>query len=270
MPSLEERNVAALSIWHNEMAANRQFDLGPGLLAPSGYNQHTHEGVRTFTPANFGELLAPRLSRRPRFRYDTLEIVARGDRVAGLWRTEELNDERSPLSQLGIYRLEDGKIAESWYTSRHSDADPWPNAPRPREQWSIASSEALTPDEEANLATFNLWNDIRYNRSNDFEAIAELITNPLVIHGTSGTQTIPAAEVVRNAAAFAERYPGFTASSDDLFVVGDRAAKRFCYRYSEPSPERGSLQCGVAIYRFENHRLAEYWQVNLPLDVDWG
>jgi hypothetical protein len=266
---MEERNVAALSLWHNEAFANRQFDLGPGLLAPSGYTRHTHEGVQTVTPENFGEFLAPRLS-RPRYRYETLEIVARGDRVAGLWRTEELNDERSPLSQLGIYRLEDGKLAESWYASRHSDADPWPNAPRPREQWSIASAESLTPDEEANLATFNRWNDIRHNRSHDFGALPGLVTDPFVVHGPEGTRTVTAAEVVRVAAAFAELYPGFEAGDDDLLVVGDRAVKRFCYRYPEPSPERGSFQCGIAIYRFEDHRLAEYWQVNLPNDVDWG
>ena len=31
MPSMEERNVAALSLWHNEAFANRKVDLGPGL-----------------------------------------------------------------------------------------------------------------------------------------------------------------------------------------------------------------------------------------------
>ena len=67
----------------------------------------------------------------------------------------------------------------------------------------------------------------------------------------------------------AEPHPGFEAKYDDLFVVGDRVVARFCYRYPEPLPDRGSLQCGVAIYHFEDHRIAEYWQVNLPIDVGW-
>ena len=269
MPSMEERNVAALGVWHNEAFANRQFDLGPGLLAPSGYTRHTHEGVQTVTPETFGELLAPRLS-RPRYRYDTLEIIARGDRVAGLWRTEELNDERSPLSQLGIYRLEDGKLAESWYASRDSDADPWPNAPRPREQWSIPSSETLTPDEEANLATLNRWADLQENRSDDFEAVADLVTDPYVNHGAWGTRSGRPEEEVQFLVGFRERSPGYEGSSDDVFVAGDLAARRYRYRYPEPLPDRGSFQCGVILYRFEDHRIAEYWNVYLPSDVDWG
>ncbi len=268
MPTIEEQNIATLELWLNEVHANRQVDLGPGLLAPS-YTRRGPSGAETLTPESFGELAEPGILSRPRFRYEWLEIVARGDRVAGLWRTEELNDERSPKSQLGIYRFEDGKLAELWHARLPDDADPWPGAARPKEQWRIASAESLTPDEEANLATFRCWVDLNYNRSDDFEAIPELVTNPFVTHGAGGTSSEHPEEVVSFLVGFRELSPGYDGSTDEVFVAGDLAARRFRYRYPEPLPDRGSLQCGVTLYRFEDHRIAEYWNIYLPNDMDW-
>ncbi len=269
MPSMEERNIATLELWLNGVHANRQVDLGPGLLAPS-YTRHLPSGTETLTPESFMGLSEDGILSRPRFRYEWLEIIARGDRISGVWRTDELNDERRPHNALGIYRFEDGKLAELWQPKLPGDAELWPTDPRPREQWSIASAESPTPDEEANLATFRCWVDLNYNRSDDFEAIPELVTDPYVTHGASGTASKRPEEAVQFLVDFRERAPGYEGSTDDLFVAGDLAARRYRYSYAEPLPDRGSLQCGVAIYRFEDHRVAEYWNIYLPNDVDWG
>ena len=85
-----------------------------------------------------------------------------------------------------------------------------------------------------------------------------------------GTRTRQPEELVRTLATYPDRYLGYEGSSDDLFLVGDRAVKRFRYRFPEPSPERGNLQCGIVLYRFEDPRIADYRQVNLPNDVDWS
>ncbi len=268
MPSKEERNVATLELWLNEVHGNRRVELGPGLLAPS-YTRHRPSGVDTLTPESFTELSESGIHSRPRRRYEWLEIIARGDRVAGVWRTEELNDERTPHCALGIYRFEEGKLAELWQPKLPGDAEPWPTAPRPKEQWSIASAEALTPDEEANLAVFHRWIDLHYNLSDDLDAITELVTDPFTVHGARETRLERPEEVVQFLVGFRERAPGYDGLSDDLFVAGDLAARRYRYRYPEPLPDRGSLWCGVAIYRFEDHRIAEYWNIYLPDDMDW-
>ncbi len=208
----------------------------------------------------------------PGLRWEIHDIVARGDRVGSRLTATKLlaTGERELVSTwLELHRMQGGKIAETWGWRRDAEVGPWPGESLRSEDGTIASSETLTPDEEANLATLTRWGDIRHNRSDDFDALAGLVTDPFAQHGPRGTHTIAAAEAVRNAAAFAEGYPGFTASYDEVFAVGDRAVARFCYRYEEPSPERGNLQCGIAMYRFEDHRIAELWQVNLPNDVGW-
>jgi predicted SnoaL-like aldol condensation-catalyzing enzyme len=268
MPSEEESNVATLEIWLNEVHANRRVELGPGLLAPS-YIRRGPSGPQTLTPESFAELAEPGILARPRFQCEWIEIVARGDRVAGLWRTEELNDERRPSSQLGIYRFEDGKLAELWHPRLPDDAEPWPGAPRPREQWAIASAESLTADEEANLATFRHWVDLNYNRRDDLEAVPELLTDPFVSHSAAGTRSGRPEGQVQSLVGFRERAPGYDGQSDEVFIVGDLAARRFRYRYPEPLPDRGSFQVGATLYRFEDHRIAEYWAIYMPNDMDW-
>ncbi len=269
MTSMEERNIATLELWLNEVHANRQVDLGPGLLAPS-YTRHLASGAETLNPESFTALAEPGILSQPRFRYEWLEIIARGDRIAGVWLRNELNDERRSNNALGIYRFEEGKLAEIWQPRLPGDAEPWPTVPRPKEQWSIASAESLTPDEQANLATLRLWADLHENHSEDFEAVAELVTDPYVIHGPRGTRSGRPEEVVRFLIGLRESSPGYDGSSDDVFAAGDLVARRFRYRIPEPLPDRGSLQCGFVLYRFEDHRIAEYWQVDLPNDVDWS
>ncbi len=268
MPSTEERNIATLELWLNEVYANRRVELGPGLLAPT-YTRHLSSGVQTLGPGSFTELSEAGIRSRPRFRYEWLEIVARGDRVAGLWRTEYANDERQPRGQIGIYGFEDGKLADVWQPTMPDGAGPWPTDPRPREQWSVAATDALSSDEEANLATLNRWVDLQENRSDDFEAMAELVTVPYDIHEAGGTTTGRPEERVQSLVGLRERSPGYDGSSDDLFVAGDLAARRYCYRFREPLPDRGSLWCGVILYRFEDHRIAEYWNAYLPDDMGW-
>ncbi|MCH8911342.1 MAG: nuclear transport factor 2 family protein, partial [Chloroflexi bacterium] len=156
-------------------------------------------------------------------------------------------------------RFEDGRLAEYWVAKRQPGAEPWPTA----------SAETLTVDEEANLETLTRWADLYQNRSDDFEAVADLVTDPYVTHGARGTSSERREEIVPFLVEFRELSPGYEGQFDDVFIVGDLAARRLSYRYPEPLPGRGSLQCGIAIYRFEDHRVAEYWNIYLPIDVGW-
>ncbi len=268
MPSMEEQNIATLELWLNEVHANRQVDLAPELLAPS-YTRHLPSGTETLTPESVIELSESAILSRPRFRYEWLEVVARGDRISVVCRNDELSDEREPHNALGIYRFEGGKIAELWQPKVPADAELWATDPRPRDQWSIAASGSLTPDEEANLATLNRWTDLQENRSDDFDAVAALVIDPCVVHGARGTRSARPEERVQFLVDFRESAPGYEGSTDDLFVAGDLGARRYRYSYAEPLPDRGNFQCGVILYRFEDHRIAEYWNIYLPNDTEW-
>ena len=268
MPSIEEKNMATLELWLNEVHANRQLDLAPELLAPS-YTRHLPSRTETLSPESVMEQSESAILSQPRFRYEWLEIIARGDRISGVWRTDEQNGEKTPHNALGIYRFEDGKIAELWQPKVPAGAELWATEPRPPDQWSIASSESLTPDEEANLTTLNRWTDLQENRSDDFDAVAELVIDPCVVHGAKGTRSGRPEERVQFLVDFRESAPGYEGSTDDLFVAGDLAARRYRYSYAEPLQYRGSFQCGVILYRFEDSRIAEYWNIYLPNDLDW-
>lgn len=88
MPSAEERNLATLATWLNEVHANRRVELAPELLARS-YTRQRPSGVETPTPESFAELAEPGILSKPPFRYEWLQVLARGARVAVLRGTEE-------------------------------------------------------------------------------------------------------------------------------------------------------------------------------------
>ncbi len=272
MSSIEERNVAALERWTYEVFEEGNLDLVEELMAPS-YMGHGPAGTVVHTPESYPAVIESMRSNAPGKRYEIHDLIARGDRVALRYSTSATNPQTGKREQrssnIGIWRLEDGRLAEYWVATRHPDAEPWPTAPRPREQWAIGSAETLTVDEEANLETLTRWADLYQNRSDDFEAVAQLVTDPYVTHGASGTSSERREEVVPFLVEFRELSPGYEGQFDDVFIVGDLAARRLSYRYPEPLPGRGSLQCGIAIYRFEDHRVAEYWNIYLPIDVGW-
>ncbi len=124
-------------------------------------------------------------------------------------------------------------------------------------------------DEQANLATLNRWIDLQENRSHDFESLAELMADPVTVHGANGTKVGGREDRQRSLIEMRERSSDYKGATDDLFVVGDLAARRYRYSYPETLPDRGNFQCGVVVYRFEDNRIAEYWNIYLPNDVDW-
>jgi predicted SnoaL-like aldol condensation-catalyzing enzyme len=269
---MNERNVATVERWCRDVFEG-DLDLLDELFTYP-YVLHSARGTVSQEPESRRQAVAAAMANTPGLRWEIDDIVARGDRVAcrltGTWLSTETGERELRGTWLEIHRLVDGRIAETWLCRRDAEVGPWQGESVPREQWSIAFAESLTPGEEANLATLNRWTDLHQNHSDDFEAVAELVTNPYAIHGPRGTRSGRPEEVVQFLVGFRERSPGYEGWFDDVFVAGDLVARRLRYRYPEPLPDRGSLQCGIALYRFEDHRIAEYWNVYLPNDVDWS
>ncbi len=272
MPVMIERNVATVERWCRDVF-DGDLDLLDELFTYP-YVLHSARGTISQEPESRRQAVAAAMANTPGLRWEIADIVAREDRVAcrltGTWLSTATGERELRGTWLEIHRLVDGRIAETWLCRRDAEVGPWQGASVPGERWSIASAESLTSDEEANLATLTRWNDIQYNRSDDFGALPGLVTDPFVVHGATGTRTRQPEELAQPLATLHRRYPGYEGSSDDLFVVGDHAVKRFRYRFPEPHPEHGNLHCGIVLYRFEDHRIAEHWTVYLPIDVDWG
>ncbi|MBT5774153.1 MAG: SnoaL-like domain-containing protein [Dehalococcoidia bacterium] len=262
MGTTEARNVAAFERYTDELFNNKRIELVDELIAPS-YTRHSQRGVTVDTPDSYAPTIK---ALAERFTID--DLIAREDRIAVRYHFDQLDDDELLGTAIAIYRFEADKVAEHWVAWRSAEVGPWDGDVVPRDQWSIAGTDLPTPDEEANLTTLARWGDIRHNRSDDFEGLRGLVTDPYTLHSPTSTRSISADDVVRISNGFANRFPGFTAHYDDMFIARDRVAVRFCYRFADGSPPPHT-QCALAIYRFEGNRIAEYWQTQLPDDVDW-
>ncbi len=271
MPSMEERNVATVERWCRDVFEG-DLDLLDELFTYP-YVLHSARGTVSHDPESRRQAVAAAMENIPGLRWEIHDIVARGDRVAcrltGTGASAKTGEREFRGTWLEIHRLVDGRIAETWLCQRDAEVGPWQGESVPREQWSIASAESLTPDEEANLAMLDRWVDLQENRSDDYDSITELMADPVTVHGASGTNPRHREAVEQFLIELRERSPGYEGSTEDLFVAGDLAARRYRYSYAESLPDRGNFQCGVILYRFEDHRIAEYWAIYLPNDVDW-
>jgi predicted SnoaL-like aldol condensation-catalyzing enzyme len=273
MGPAEERNVAALERWVFDVFEEGKLDLVDELIAPS-YVVHGPAGTVIHARQGYAAEIESIRTGTPRLRYEMQDVIARGDRVALRYSTSAPSAQTGKTapheSGIAIWRFEDGRLAELWHPRLPDESEPWPGAARPREQWSIASAESLTPDEEANLATLHRWADVNMNRSDDWEAMPELLADPYVTHGATGTAAGRPKTRVQSLLALRESSPGYEGRLDDVFVAGDLAAWRVRYLYRAPRSGVGSFHGAVTLYRFEEHRIAEYWYVWLPNEVGWN
>jgi hypothetical protein len=98
-------------VWHNG-----EFDLIPSCVAPT-YIRHDHLGDRTVTPDSYAGELAKVLADRPGVRVAVYDHAFEGRsawyRFAFKWREAGTGE---PRTQAGMqcYRIEDGKLAETW------------------------------------------------------------------------------------------------------------------------------------------------------------
>ena len=100
-------------VWHDGA-----FNLIPGCVAPA-YVRHDHLGDRVVTPESHAGELAKVREARPGIRVRVYDHVFKGNRA---WYRFEFrwNDRETgePRTQAGLqaYRIEDGKLAETWIT----------------------------------------------------------------------------------------------------------------------------------------------------------
>jgi len=109
--SIEEQNKAILRRWYDEMYAQRRFEeLMPQLAGPVCV-VHQLNRTRLITIDEYAEEVA-QWNEGIDYAYTIDELIAEGDKVAVLVHGER-NGEL--INWLQLFRLEDGKIVETWY-----------------------------------------------------------------------------------------------------------------------------------------------------------
>lgn len=117
-------------VWHGG-----EFDLIPSCVAPT-YIRHDHLGDRTTTPESYAGELARVREQRPGIRVEVYDHAFQGNRAwyrfAFRWSDPATGEARTQAG-LQSYRIEDGKLAETWI-SLSPVGSAWPD-PVAQETW---------------------------------------------------------------------------------------------------------------------------------------
>lgn len=117
-------------VWHEN-----EHDLVDDCVAPV-YVRHEESGTRHVTPAEYaGEIVATKHA-RPNIRFTVYDHEITGDRawfrICMTWNDNACGQERSRAG-FQVYRIEDGKLAETWVMF-FGPGSSWPD-PAGQERW---------------------------------------------------------------------------------------------------------------------------------------
>ena len=120
----EARNFETMRLWGDEVWGKGRLELVPNLVAPQ-YVRHSSEGTRVVTPESYAKEIEESRKRSPKFVANAQSTD--GDLVWVLWSLDVVGDDGQPIRGRGIqvYRLEDAKLAETWWLSQMGEH--WPD-----------------------------------------------------------------------------------------------------------------------------------------------
>ena len=117
-------------VWHEE-----RYDLVAGCVAPV-YIRHDEAGTRRVTPEEYAAELAANRRQRPNTRIVVYDHTFSSDRAwfrfALTWNDAATGEKRTRAG-MQAYRIEDGKLAETWLTLL-AVGSAWPDA-EGQERW---------------------------------------------------------------------------------------------------------------------------------------
>jgi hypothetical protein len=111
-------------VWHEG-----RFELVAGCVAPT-YIRHDESGTRAVTPEDYATEIAAAQRERPNTRFVVYEHAFAGDRAwfrFNLTWTDASTGETRTRAGMQLYRIEAGKLAETWLTLLKLGSA-WPDA----------------------------------------------------------------------------------------------------------------------------------------------
>ncbi|MFV0307883.1 MAG: nuclear transport factor 2 family protein [Desertimonas sp.] len=105
-------------------------------------------------------------------------------------------------------------------------------------------------------------------RDGDVAAMADIFTDPMTRHTSSGSETLRIADYQRRIADTQRAFCCATTTVDDRSVDGDRVWTRATSRGINKETGEPSLVTWLIVQRFEADRIAEHWVATLA-GIDW-
>jgi hypothetical protein len=113
--------------WSNDVWKQGKLELVPELVGPS-YVRHGPEGTRTVTPEEYAKEIAAMRERIPDIAFTRHDQCVNGNMIWTRWSstgTDSTTGEAGKAAGIQIYRLEDGKLVETWI-AMHPLGSTWP------------------------------------------------------------------------------------------------------------------------------------------------
>jgi hypothetical protein len=109
----EARNLETMRLWGEEVWGKGRLELVPDLVAPE-YIRHGADGTRVVTPESYTKEIEAGRARGWAFTNNAVSID--GDLIWTRWSFSGEGPDGETMNGKGlqIYRLEDGKLAETW------------------------------------------------------------------------------------------------------------------------------------------------------------
>ena len=109
----EARNIQTMTLWGTEVWGNGRLDLVDELVAPD-YVRHGANGTRVVSPESYAKEIEA--GRANGWQFTTHAAAIDGDFIWTRWSFSGQRPDGEKVTGKGIqiYRLENGKLAETW------------------------------------------------------------------------------------------------------------------------------------------------------------
>ncbi len=242
----EERNRETLLLWVDEIWGNGRLELVPEVVGPE-YLRHEMNGTRVTTPEEY----AKEIERNRQF----VEFMGHAGAFDGdlAWFRYSFRQTRPGGTEtlgkgIQIYRLEDGKLVETWVMTEDGA---WPDVDS---ELSVAEG----PGGERNRETLRLWVEEVWGKGR-LELVPELVGPQYVRHQMGETTVVTPDEYAK----YIEKRLGANAEfvGHASAFTGDLVWSRFSTRVTAPDGTE-KLSRGLQVYRLEDGKLVETWWLN--------
>lgn len=264
----EERNIATLLRWNHDVWGLGRTELAPEILA-SAYVRHDPSGVRVWTSEEYAAEVASRGG--PRIRSD--EVIARGDFVGLRWSLLDPPADAPFMGGLQVYEFDaEHRMRAMWGGVRNTPAGEWPDAGEPS-RWLIAADGAMTDEERRNERT--LQSALNGRLANDPTGLDGFYVDPLPSHTPRFDRSESTSDFAKRIANEGRLFPRKRFVEHARLLVGDRSVLVWGWRWDDSDgPELNGIRYRspwefVEIWRYEDGRIAERWQVAAPPGASW-
>ncbi len=255
-----------LKRWTEEVGEQGRLDVVPELVA-NRITIHGPEGQRSMSAGDYAAFLGAQFAAMPSRRYLIDDALVTPEWIWTRFRlaASGLDGAERVMSGLQVFRIEAGKLAETWRLATPPGID-----------WSAPIEDAPSagpgPDTEPvdlprRMALINIWTDAVWHGGH-LDRVPDCVDEAYFRHGAQGSRVATPGGYAAEIGALRAKYP------DQRFTsLGQALTERvFWYRYvltgTDVTSGQSMVMSGLQVYGIRNNRLAETWALSVP-GIDW-